>query len=92
MGWLKWIRDVLWTLDGLIRLEKKHGASIENLDQRTSRLEAHEPLLIAEAKTAAATAASIAATQHVADLARRVGTLEEQVRQLMATSSRKRLT
>ncbi|MDR3529093.1 MAG: hypothetical protein P4L90_00850 [Rhodopila sp.] len=73
-------------------VEQKHGAAIEDLKERIARLEAREPVLIAEAKIASATAASAAATQHVGDLARRLGILDEQVRQLGRGSSRKRLT
>jgi len=92
MGWFPGLWDVLRTVDGLSRVEKRHGSAIDDLKDRTARLEAREPALIAEAKMASATAASAAATQHVAELSRRVGVLEEQVRQLTGTTPRKRLT
>lgn len=92
MSWLSGLRDLFRVVDGLMLVEQKHGAAIEDLKERIARLEAREPVLIAEAKIASATAASAAATQHVGDLARRLGILDEQVRQLGRGSSRKRLT
>ena len=92
MGWLTGLRYLLRTVDGLLLVEEKHGAAIAELKERVSRLEAREPILIAEAKIAFATAASAASTQHVGDLARRLGVLEEQVRQLTAAGGRKRLS
>jgi hypothetical protein len=75
------------TIDRLVGLERKHGDLIEALDKqvrtlasRLDRLEAREDLLIVEAKAAAATAASVASTGHLADLARQVGILEERTR------------
>lgn len=72
------------SLDRLLALEKKHGDLIEKLDaslrqiaDRMTALEAREAILVAEAKAAAATAASVAVSAHVGDLARRVGALDE---------------
>jgi hypothetical protein len=53
---------------------------VRTLASRLDRLEAREDLLIVEAKAAAATAASVASTGHLADLARQVGILEERTR------------
>ena len=78
-------------LDRLINLEKKHGALIEGnaddiqaLADRITRLEAHvearEAIMVAEAKGAAAAVASQVASQHVGDIYRRIGALEERLR------------
>jgi hypothetical protein len=92
ISWLTGLRDLFRSVDGLMQVERKHGTAIEDLKDRVAKLEAREPILIAEAKAASATAASAAATQHVGDLARRLGVLEEQVRQQSRNGSRKRLT
>ena len=84
MGWFNGVLDLIRAIDGLMRVEDKHGALIENLKNRVLHLEAREVVLIAEAKAAASAAASAVSAQHVADLARRLGVLEEQVRQLRA--------
>jgi len=74
-------------LDSLMQLEAKHGAAIQRLEadmvalqDRVTRLETREAVLIAEAKGAAAAAATVATTSTVADLAHRVGGLEERSR------------
>jgi phage shock protein A len=74
-------------LDGLMQLEAKHGAAIARLEadvmalqDRITRLETRDAVLIAEAKGAASAAATVATTSTVADLARRVGALEERSR------------
>lgn len=85
MAWFSDLRNLIRTLDGLLEVERRHDALINNLRDRLLRLEAAEPVLIAEAKAAAATAASAVAAQHVADLARRVGVLEEQMRRRSPT-------
>jgi hypothetical protein len=79
-----WLRAVA-TLHSLWELEKKHGALIEALSKeiqalkdRVTRLEAREEVLIAEAKGAAAAAA----TQHIASLARDIGAIDERTRRL----------
>ena len=82
MGWFNGVLDLIRAIDGLMRVEDKHGALIENLKNRVLHLEAREVVLIAEAKAAASAAASAVSAQHVADLARRLGVLEEQVGQL----------
>jgi type IV pilus biogenesis protein CpaD/CtpE len=85
LEWLKFAR----TIDRLLTLETKHTALIEAqakeiqaLKDRVTKLEAREEILIAEARGAAAAAASAVASQHVADIARRVGALDERTRQL----------
>ena len=79
--------NIARSVDRLLALEQRHGeliASIQKelreLADRVTKLEAREVLLIAEAKAAAATAASIASSGHLADLARQVGALEERTR------------
>jgi hypothetical protein len=56
------------------------------------KLEIGGTVLIAEAKGAASAAASAAVMQHIADLARRIGALEEFARQQGKSESRRRLT
>lgn len=87
MSWLGLVR----TVDRLLELEAKHGRLIEaqskrldDLADRINKLEAREQVLIAEAKGAAGSAASMVASQHVSDLARHVGGLDERVRRLEA--------
>ena len=84
MGWFNGVLDLIRAIDGLMRVEDKHGALIENLKNRVLHLEAREAVPVAEAKAAASAAASAVPAQHIADLARRLGVLEEQVRQLRA--------
>lgn len=74
-------------LDGLIQLEAKHGQAIARIEaelvqlkDRVTRLETRDDVLIAEAKGAASTAATVAATGAIADLARRIGAMEERNR------------
>ena len=82
MGWFNGVLDLIRAIDGLMRVEDKHCALNENLKNRVLHLEAREVVLIAEAKAAASAACSAVSAQHVADLARRLGVLEEQVGQL----------
>lgn len=84
-GWVGLLRAV----DRLLELESKHGRLIEvqarrldELSGRINKLEAREQILIAEAKGAAGAAASMVASQHMSDLARHVGGLDERVRRL----------
>lgn len=85
LEWLKAVRAV----DRLLGLEAKHTAlleaqaqEIQALKDRIARLEAREEILVAEAKGAAAAAASAIASQHVAELARHVGAIDERTRRL----------
>jgi hypothetical protein len=82
--------DGVRTLDRLFQLEKKHGAileaqaaDIQSLKDRLTALEQHvkarEDILVAEAKGAAAATASVIASQHVADISRRLGGMEERL-------------
>jgi hypothetical protein len=80
----KFLRD----LDRLLHLEDKHGTAIDrlaheiaDLKSRIIRLENREDIIIAEAKGAAHAAASQVAMTSLADLARRVGGLEERSNQ-----------
>jgi hypothetical protein len=81
--------DALRAIDRFLELETKHGKLIDaqaerldNLENRINRLEAREPIVIAEAKGAAASAASVVAAQQLGDLARHVGGMEERVKRL----------
>jgi hypothetical protein len=78
-------------LDRLFQLEKKHGAileaqaaEIQAIKDRLTKLEEHvrarEEILVAEAKGAAAAVGSSVAAQHVSDISRRLGGLEERMR------------
>lgn len=80
-------------VDRLFQLERKHGAileaqagEIQALKDRLTSLEQHvrarEEILVAESKAAAATAASAVSVMHIADLARRLGALEERLHML----------
>lgn len=82
-GWL----DAARTIDRLLELEQKHARLIETqtkrideLTDRLHRLEAREEILIAEAKGAAAAAASGVASHHVGDLALKVGGIDERLK------------
>jgi type IV pilus biogenesis protein CpaD/CtpE len=84
LDWLRAIRAI----DRFLQLGEKHTAlleaqakEIQDLKDRVTRLEAREEVLIAEAKGAAAVAASAVASQHVAELARQVGAMDERTRQ-----------
>jgi hypothetical protein len=81
--------DALRAVDRLLQLEAKLTALIEAqtkeiqaLKDRVTKLEAREEVLIAEAKGAAAAAASAVASQHVVEIARQVGAIEERTRSL----------
>lgn len=78
-------------LDRLFELEAKHGKLIEvqaerikaieeQLNRLQARVEAREDILVAEAKGAAGSVASMVASQHVAEISRRLGAIEERVR------------
>lgn len=82
MAWLSDIFVAMRKFDSLMQIERTHGDMIKDLDHRQRRAEAREEILVAKAEAAAATAASVAASQHVSDLARRLGSLEERVVQL----------
>jgi hypothetical protein len=79
--------EVLRKLDRLMSLDVVLRESVERLtsdiaalSNRVTRLEAREGVLIAEAKGAAAAAAGATTAANMADLARRVGVLEERSR------------
>jgi hypothetical protein len=80
---------LLRTVDRLLVLEKRHGDLIERLGKdvqaladRLTRMESREEVLIVEARAAAATAASVAASGHLAELARQVGALQERTKRI----------
>lgn len=92
MSWFTGLRDLLRGVDALMQIEQKHGKAIEDVKDRVGKLEVGGSVLIAEAKGAASAAASAAVMQHIADLARRIGALEEFARQQGKSESRRRLT
>jgi hypothetical protein len=78
-------------LDRLFELENKHGALIEAqavqiqalqdvLNKLEARIDTREETLVAEAKAAAGAVASMVASQHVAEISRRLGAMEERTR------------
>lgn len=78
-------------LDRLFALENKHGALLEKqasliqalqdrLTTLEARIEAREEILVAEAKGAAGSVASMVASQHIAEISRRLGVIEERTR------------
>jgi type IV pilus biogenesis protein CpaD/CtpE len=90
---LDWLRAVR-AIDRFLQLGDKHTALIEAqateiqaLKDRVTKLEAREEILIAGAKGAAASAASVVASHHVAELARHVGAIDERTRRLMPPES-----
>jgi hypothetical protein len=78
-------------IDGLVRSEEKTQRSLDaitarltDLEHRMTRLEAGQGQIIAEARGAAAATTSEAASRVVADIALRVGSLDERLRRLPA--------
>jgi hypothetical protein len=71
---------MLRNIDRFVQIERKHSAAIADLQARMVKLEASRDTMIVEARAAASVAASAAASLHVADLARRLGILEERSR------------
>jgi len=55
---------------------------LDAIEARLTNLEAREERMVTEARAAAASVSSVAASAHVAELARAVGALEERVRQM----------
>ncbi len=91
MGWVSSTADLLRKIDKLLGIEAKHSAAIETLRERVAKLERDREILIIETRAAAAQAASASASLHVADLARRLGGLEERMRSDPPPSPRQRL-
>ena len=86
--------ELLRKMDALLRLEDNHGAAIRRLDtaiasltERVARLEAREELMVAKAEGAAGSAAATAVAMSIADLARRIGALDERTRRLSSPGS-----
>jgi hypothetical protein len=82
--------------DRLLNLETKHGQAIADLQvqmdalrDRVTRLEAREDIVVAEAKGAAAAAATGAAATMMADMSRRVGVMEGKDHPVAGTPKRK---
>jgi predicted nucleic acid-binding Zn-ribbon protein len=80
-------------LDRLVSLETRTNEAfaetnlrLTRIEERLTRIEADRDRMVTEAKAAASTAASVAASAHLADLARSMGGLEERVRQIGATA------
>jgi SRSO17 transposase len=57
---------------------------LDAIEARLTNLEAREERMVTEARAVATTAASVAASAHVADPARAMDALEERVRQMGA--------
>ena len=82
-----WLADLAKRIrngDRLLTAQAKHGQAIEKLateigtlKERITRLEAREDVIIAEARSAAGTAAAQVAIASVSDISRRIGRLEE---------------
>ena len=90
--WLGTLWDLAHKVHGLLESQEKASKAIAALNDdiqalklEIERLKAREELLIARAEAAAAVAASTVAGQSMADLARRIGGLEERA------STRRRL-
>jgi uncharacterized protein (UPF0371 family) len=82
---LKLVRDIdrfFSAQKNLTTLLEAQSREIQTLKDRVARLEVREEVLIAEAKGAAAAAAAAIASQHLADLARHVGALDERTQAL----------
>jgi type IV pilus biogenesis protein CpaD/CtpE len=84
----EWLRAVA-AIDRLLGQEAKfttlieaQAKEIQALKDRVTKLEARQEILIAEAKGTAASAASVVASQHVAELARHIGAMDERIRRL----------
>jgi hypothetical protein len=83
---LEWVRKLLGLarqVDGVLQAQDKASRAIARLQDEiqalkleVERLKAREELLIEQARSAAATAAANVAMQSIADLARRIGSLE----------------
>jgi hypothetical protein len=69
--WIGRIVDLLRRVDQVLQAE------VRMLGERVAKLEAREDLLVAEAKAAAAAAATQVSIASVSDIARRIGRLEE---------------
>lgn len=90
--------EVWRKLDALLQLEAKQGEAIRQirdelalLKDRVTRLETRDEVLIARAEGAAATAAAMAASGALTDMARRIGAMEERTRMLaLAPPEKKR--
>ena len=83
MAGLSGFIELLRAVDTLLALEKEHGGAIDTLqsemrdvDRRLTRLEAREDIVVEQAKAAAASSASAVIRHSIADMARRVGSLE----------------
>ncbi len=70
------VEDVFQKVDDTTLGVEKLRDEVRELAKRVAALEAREELLIEKTRTAAATAASGAVTQHLVDMARRIGALE----------------
>ena len=92
MAWFSAALELPRKVDRVLLAEAKHSELIKSLRERVATLEADRALLIVEAKAAAASAASLMASHSIADLARRIGVLEEQLRRHQPSVRPKRLT
>jgi prefoldin subunit 5 len=67
-------------VETLLTLEGKHGAAIETLRAQVADLEHERDKLPLEIRAVATQTASVTASQHIADLSRRIGALEQRAR------------
>jgi len=78
----------VFELEGLLKNELGElSRRVSDVERRLSHIEADRREVVTEARAAAATAASAAASAHLSDLARHVGALQEQMRQVGAAGS-----
>lgn len=68
---------------------RRLSEQLAGLDQRLSRLEAQQGIVVAEAKGAAAATGAAAAAQAITDFARRLGALEERSGRAAPDSSKR---
>ncbi len=92
MAWIANTIELLRKIDRLMTADTDHSSAIALLKERIAKLESDQALLLAEAKSAAASAASVMAGHHMTDLARRVGALEERTKDRTDMPSTRRLT
>ena len=71
------IENVFEGVENATRGLEKIRDQLRELEKRVAKLEGGEELLIEKARSASALAASSAVTQHLVEMSRRIGALEE---------------
>jgi cell division protein FtsB len=71
------IETVFENAENATRGLEKVRDEVRALEKRVAKLEGNEELLVEKARSASAVAASTAVTQHLVDMSRRIGALEE---------------